>query len=732
MPPKIGNSYLSGTGEMSLQMMANASPQVRQLQSVQRMADVATKRPLQPVYRSVAPLQKYSPQHAAQTVQLKSAGIIQLKLSAGVKTGATVIFIDDAMGDSYQAIPKDTVGLVKSVTHTKKNVRIEILSEGKLKGNTYMVVSDSVEEIGQNKAGKEQRAERKVFSGEGFDEEKQRQVIAKTARSDKNKSTERKASFRIGKKIENLEGTLSEVENALSDSTLSVEERKDLSQHYDFLKYRKARLSANKNNDAIKLDEELKGVSDPLQQFFTINAIPSQQLSLWAMLAKKGKGAQAKTRVEQLNKAYGISTSSPQEIIRAQAETQNWLKAELDMGEVMDVQRTIGFEFEFANYVVTKYDEKYKMMLEDTDHADLPSHEELGASAPMSSMFNLPFVLETDSGKELEIGMPPMLIGLQGKGPDKSIISRLWNILRQHMGMIRDANDYKMLDTVSMGAYGLGDSWSMKGSYKNLRVSKDRPKKAAGALDQVYSQLNISLTPKEMADFIEKKGKKDWNSYSTEHFAEAYAAVKTELDPQVETSSGETAVVHIAKGLSNLMAIPSLQLFTDRPGIGQENGVESTVKETFGIWIKDSIPNLVDSSLPDEASRTEVIAALKTSKASLKERFQVIIDKALIHVKDDLSLIEEKGVSLERLSNYKVRFNAELDLTLDGLIRRLAAKKPKVEKNKSGLKYGKESFPGTGKGVRKETFINAPTGENTPLHIAEIRNQLNMDKFLGD
>jgi hypothetical protein len=226
----------------------------------------------------------------------------------------------------------------------------------------------------------------------------------------------------------------------------------------------------------------------------------------------------------------------------------------------------------------------------------------------------------------------------------------------------------------------------------------------------------------------------------------------------------KTAVINISKGLSNLLAVPSINMFRDKAYDDfSKYDVYSTVKEVFGIWVKDSIPNIVDNSLTDADSRTEVYALLVSKKTDIEQEMDAIIKKAMKYNASDMPHYFEhlgdtgdhQAYRNEKLAQYESAFTAELKLTINTLISRLSAAKPVYTKNE-GSKFGAESFPtrdrevrdtssktairrrrkkiidAQGEGVRKDTFVNIPKGEGDQeqLHLAEIRNEKQMDKFL--
>jgi len=502
------------------------------------------------------------------------------------------------------------------------------------------------------------------------------------------------------------------------------------------------------NNQILKTNKDGKDEKtiEALGNASIVDTFPNALHPLTKVLTRKhGKSIlnTIKAKLPVINKAYGISTGVGREIIAAQKSFQDWLITQLSVGEIMSAQRSIGFEFEFARY--------------ENNGDALGAHAILGKSQNLSALFPLPFVLETDSGNELEIGMPPMLIGLINSGPDKTATAKLWNVLRAMMGAFRQANIDGAVNHLPLAAQGIGTAWVMNAASANLQLIAGRPSKAGKAKDQVYSQINISLTPKEIADFISGKGKARYKNYEHELFAEGYEGIMGLL-AEATGEESKIAIIHISKGLSNLLAIPSINMFTESLYDDfAKYDVYSTVKETFGIWIKDSIPNIVDNSVTAGKERAEVLALLKKHKTGIEALLDGIMKKGMAFIAKDMPVVFENkpddfdhgAHKAQKLAQYLTAFTTELTLTLNTLISRLTNAKPMHTKNE-GAQFGGEHFPtedkriktkrkkpakiikAVGEGVRKETFVNIPQGigKQEHMHLAEIRNEGYIDDFL--
>jgi len=418
--------------------------------------------------------------------------------------------------------------------------------------------------------------------------------------------------------------------------------------------------------------------------------------------------------LDMLRKAHADGDFSVKEILDAQKEYQNWLFNVYngDINKIMSLNRSIGFEFEFATYKFKNVDDKDQ----------LPGHTELGKTDIFSPLFNTPFILETDIYNELEIGIPPFLIANVNGEINKVAIHKIWQKLRRTMQKINvEALDYNLLELVMIfERYGLGNGWQINNGNPDVLITKRKKHKAIK--HQVYSQLNISITAKEIAEFISSYGHIAYLPERFEYFSATYMLLYNVLDNNIRTSQGETAIVNICKGLSNLLAIPSLLLLKDQPESKQNNmGVYSGVKETFGMWVKDSILNIVDYSLTDHLIREEVKKILIETYSELDEIMELQIEKAMKIVRTQFGFKEEyKNIAFTEYKN-----------TISELVKRLNNSSPGYILNKCNVLYKTETFPAQGNGVRRDTFVNIPSPNDVKFHLAELRNDDHIESFIS-
>jgi len=276
--------------------------------------------------------------------------------------------------------------------------------------------------------------------------------------------------------------------------------------------------------------------------------------------------------------------------IKAQQEYQAQLANMFSKAQIMSTHQSIGLEFEFATYELTE---------------EVGSHSVLGTSKPLSGLFNLPFVLETDSGNELEIGMPPFLV--KHNANTKKQISAIWLAMRTAMAEVREASKGKnILNLIKeIIKKGLGAGWKYDTkSTEGMTVADNRSKHKDTNEHDVYSQLNISMEGNESAAHLKRFAGDTKYATKAEKklILPVYANVHNILTESnegvaIENMSAEI-FTHLAKSVTSMIAAPSI-IIADNPilkALVQSEGIfdlHSTVKELHGIWVKDSLPNIL-------------------------------------------------------------------------------------------------------------------------------------------
>ncbi|WP_460410681.1 MULTISPECIES: hypothetical protein [unclassified Pseudomonas] len=257
---------------------------------------------------------------------------------------------------------------------------------------------------------------------------------------------------------------------------------------------------------------------------------------------------------------------------------------------VMTEHSSVGFEFEFTGHSIFALD----------------SHVALGSSGALSALFGICFELESDSGQIIEIGMPPFLIPrIEGKH-NKEEIAAVFACMKDAMLSIKRVavNDKHSLDKLLclVEQEGIGDKWSKK-TQRILEVCEPTSDKAKG--DNVYSQMNISMSAIESADLITASREwfaeeKDWNECEKSFIGDTYRTLENLHNGK------QAAVIHINKALVNTLAIPSL-VYPRRNGnpVPENMDYSSMVKEMASVWVKDSPANIL-ATLAGPGDREEL------------------------------------------------------------------------------------------------------------------------------
>lgn len=431
---------------------------------------------------------------------------------------------------------------------------------------------------------------------------------------------------------------------------------------------------------------------------------------LYKLMSQFNKGDSVITHIEMIKKAHADGDYSVKEIISHQKAYQNWLFRELNgnVGTIMKYHRSVGFEFEFATYKAS---------------VTFPSHILISSSEPFSNVFKTPFRLETDLFNELEIGIPPLLISNYNQKIRKNSIYKIWTILKKMMGHISAlSQDYDISYlTGNLQKHGLGNHWEQ--NYLNEKISITKRKKHWEKEHQVYSQLNISLKADEIASSIINYGISSYQSARYEYFKEAYIKLYSLVSLEIKDRQLITSMVHFCKGLSHILAIPSLLLLKELPENPQNNrGVYSSVKEIFGVWVKDSITNLVDNSLKDPILRKIARSII----VKYKKQMDVIMKEQLIKASRIIKRITASSEVYAEMSF------AEYEITVEKILKRLESVIPRQKKTNHKELYRNETFPSNGDGVRKETFMNIYSPVNDCFHLTEFRNDMQIVFFLNE
>jgi len=274
-----------------------------------------------------------------------------------------------------------------------------------------------------------------------------------------------------------------------------------------------------------------------------------------------------------------------------QAEYQNQLVSKFGEAIIMRHHKSVGFEFEFANYINGQ------------ENQEIPSHVLLANSGPFSNLFPINFELETDAGKVLEIGMAPVLVPNIKNKPDKGGISTVYTGLRAKMKVIREEYQNEKVTEVVKGIEkeGLGSKWTRQQNYPNLIMSdkKGVATKLDNAEDKIYSQANISMNAEESAQIINAMmNDKNQGTADKGVLGGVAGELFKRLQPLCqENEAGDIAAIHISKSLANILSIPSILRKELKLTMPDAYDLESIVKELYGVWVKDSLNETLTTSI---------------------------------------------------------------------------------------------------------------------------------------
>lgn len=493
-------------------------------------------------------------------------------------------------------------------------------------------------------------------------------------------------SFNIKKCVKGSYSTLCNIEKVKEQTNLKIDLISKAIQH----------------TDVIQLALENRG-------FLKTIYVLRNYLDLWRLFHQLNKEEEVILNIEMIQKAHADGDCSVEEIVTNQKKYQNWLFKELngDTKMIMSCHRSIGFEYEFATYEAVKR---------------IPSHRLISKSESFSDLFKVPFTLETDIYNELEIGIPPFLILNKDQKIYKERMSIIWVVFKKMMSHIATISKGKTISSLieNLQSKGLGKKWVNNLTDTEIKIverKKHREKEY-----QIYSQLNISLNASEIGVFIISFGIKNYKSERYEYFKEVYTKLYGVFASNVKNQNEIIFAVHLCKGLSHILSIPSLLLLKKTPENNQNNrGVYSSVKEIFGLWIKDSIVNIADNSLTNAISREE----MKYVILKLKDRIDEIMKE---YIEKSFGIIKSLPMTNEIYK--KIAFK-EYEITLQKIISRLEVPFPVQKNNYFRELYKAENFPSNGEGVRKETFVNIYSPKKNHFHLAELRNDHQIQLFLS-
>jgi hypothetical protein len=399
----------------------------------------------------------------------------------------------------------------------------------------------------------------------------------------------------------------------------------------------------NIKNDLLTIAKESDWDSTIVEQICNITTSKENVEYLYELaggrmktILERGKANQF-SNIRDLSRKALFETGSVKDFVATQAQYQAKLAAFMSLPEIMDFHQSTGFEFEFATF----------------EGGDLGAHVLLAKSSNLSSLFNLPFELETDSGNELEMGFPPFLIPNKDGKPNKTAIANIWKKMRAEMASIRknSIGPEKDINTLksAIASAGLGTGWAFTGDKHNgLKVAANRTKHSR-TKDQVYSQMNIPLTAEESAKHLEELGKGNKLATNNEKIRLLPIHKKVSelmLKHKIETLGNE-ALTHLTKSVTGLFAVPSIMMESHPEMTSGALDVDpldknansfdlsSTIKELNGIWIKDSLPNILRAIGRDKLE--EAANVLKAAQTDIEAYIKTTVEDGTKVLKDSMA-----------------------------------------------------------------------------------------------
>lgn len=426
-------------------------------------------------------------------------------------------------------------------------------------------------------------------------------------------------------------------------------------------------------------------------------------------------------------------------ITDAQAEYMAKLK---DLGkteqEVMDTHKSVGFEYEFAGY----------SWQEGESNEPPDSHTTIAKSGKHSQLFDTPFSLETDSGQTLELVTPPLLVDTKNEeGNWKDITKNIYQVYKRTATELMASQLDKSLSSSDKELNSrIGGDWQIDKQFGNQMIWDENSKHQ----NETYSQMNIGMSYDELelvgseeeggeetgaADSLLKQLKAELDEVLEEELADAFESQYGEDDWEKPVNKLYNEVSksfpHISRGLSNILAIPSV-LHRQTSSTGSTKLLHTSIKEVDGFWLKYSPVALLKENLTKEAR-----GELSRFMGDIEEQLKYKIIYTLGSVIDELGVALPKSQDVNGIkkgwfeksnselvamfNHFKELGNDEIDLS--GVIEAYI---------KAGHKFGDESFSGeaAGLGVRKDTFrkIAHPTGKKN--YLVELRNDVVIEEYL--
>ncbi|TDX01938.1 hypothetical protein EDB95_2985 [Dinghuibacter silviterrae] len=422
-------------------------------------------------------------------------------------------------------------------------------------------------------------------------------------------------------------------------------------------------------------------------------------------------GSQARLRATALYDASQDKDADIKTLLNAQKKWQDYLvQTGIPKEAIFSVHRSFGLEYEFANWELTDEGE------------DVPSHTEVGKSAPFSSLLGVPFTLETDAAKELEIVSPPLLAGQAAGGIDKAFIKSVHEKMIAGLVNLRENSEAATIRDEDFEDMGLGKNWAWGPAAARLKIKTGDNEKWGHKANQIGYQLNLAMKAPELAAQVNAGGAGGIEGHQTA-YENALAKLRNRARA-VGAGAGDRAAALapvftlFAKGLSNFVAIPTIAYAAqDHVAVDHVNDLHSHVKDLHAFWIKDSVQNTVMSAL--EAA----------GQQARDDMYAMVRDEAMHHpMKALANEVPEYGMG-PHLRDQKENVKTAIGNCLTQLTERLAAA-GYARVNTPKVNFLEEDLT-SGRGVRQDTFANLRASNSGQMHLAEFRSNEKTDAFLG-
>jgi len=444
----------------------------------------------------------------------------------------------------------------------------------------------------------------------------------------------------------------------------------------------------------------------------------------------------------------------------------------LSIAKIMNYHKSAGYEYEFASFVDLTRNVGPEVEL-------LPSHVVLARSSPMSSIFGLPYKLETDSGNSLEIATPPYIF-LSSK-ESISILSNLFDMLSGMSSQLEasiSTPDRSALKTKTkeLDGSGFGQEWAFTSQADNLSATGNQKHKSGP-----YGQVNVSMTSKEIGKFMSYLVEEDVKNLqmfatkdktpSTELFRRICSTLFSKYKPEGESNPSMNQALFIyARYAANLIAIPSILMrqqykdYVQKP----DPNYATEVRESLGLWVKDNPHNVLSQymySLKDDEVATfkpivatsedgvaKTVSEMVNLRAGDVKRWITVMKTEQMRARTTLRSDAVKAMTAGQAKNaaateflewkrkeeaalqkdidlafetWKVNYQRQIVAELIAMNKLILGTAPPSSAKGAFLN---EQFC-SGLGVRKDTYLPSVSATDRTLRVREIRGKSELDIY---